>query len=270
MPTDAVLTCCRDEADIIGTFVLFYLELGFDAVYVVDNSVGDETAAVVRKLIAAGLPVTLHSDNRTGYERHLTEWFKTAGEFLNPRWLFFLDCDEFILLPRPAREWLDGFPSEINRLILRQREVYPAADESASSHFLLSRRTEPQFNDTTKDMVRFDPGAHVYGGKHRIDIPSPRTLCPTDVFIRHYKYRTAEQARRKEQNRMLAKRVYTDADLARISSTGVDSAREWISHCERAADEELWRESFAPVSYAEDDVMANWAEAFLQRVCVPA
>ena len=35
MPIDAVLTCCRDEEDIIDTFVLFYLDLGFDAVYVI-------------------------------------------------------------------------------------------------------------------------------------------------------------------------------------------------------------------------------------------
>lgn len=266
MGIDAVLTCCRDEEDVIATFVLFYLDLGFDAVYVVDNGSVDQSADIVSELIGAGLPVTLQRDGRLGYERHLTEWFHAAGRHLNPRWLLFLDCDEFILLPRPARAWLDALPPDVNRLTIRQREIYPAPDGSGSPHFLLSRRSESHFNDTTKDMVRFHPDARVYGGKHRVDIPDARALCPTDVFIRHYKYRSVLQARRKEQNRIAAKRAYSDADLAHISAIGIGPAREWIEHCERAAAEELWRDSFNPIESAEDGAMADWALGFLRRI----
>lgn len=266
MALDAVLTCCRDEEDVIAAFVLFYLDLGFDAVHVVDNGSVDRSADIVGELIAAGLPVTLQRDGRLGYERHLTEWFHAAGRRLNPRWLFFLDCDEFILLPRSARDWLDALPPEVNRLTVRQREIYPAPKGSESSHFLLSRRSEPRFNDTTKDVVRYHPDARVYGGKHRIDISDARALCPTDVFIRHYKYRGVVQARRKEQNRVAAKRVYSDADLARISATGIRSARDWIEHCERAAADEAWRDSFNPMDSMEDGAMADWALGFLQRI----
>jgi glycosyltransferase involved in cell wall biosynthesis len=262
--SDAVLTCCRDEEDIIATFVLFYLDLGFDAVHVVDNGSTDRTVEVVRKIIAAGLPVTLQVDNRLGYERHLTEWFHAAGERLTSRWLFFLDCDEFILLPQHARTWLDALPPEVNHLTIRQRELYPAPEDAG--HFLLSRRMELAFNDTTKDVVRFHPDARVYGGKHRIDIPNPRPLCVTDAFIRHYKYRNASQARQKEQNRLAAKRVYSEADLALISATGIAPAREWIEHCERAAVEERWRHSFHPAESVEDHAMAGWAVSFLRRV----
>lgn len=266
MAIDAVLTCCRDEEDIIATFVLFYLDLGFDAVHVVDNGSVDRTTDVVEGLMRAGLPVTLQRDDRLGYERHLTEWFRDAGRRLNPRWLFFLDCDEFILLPRPAREWLDALPSGVNRLTTRQREVYPAPETTTPAHFLLSRRWEPHFNDTTKDFVRFHPDAVVYGGKHVIDIPDARSMCPTDAFIRHYKYRSLDQARRKEENRLAAKGVYSDEDLTRISSTGVGPAREWIEHCQRFAAEEWWRDSFDPAESVEDHAMADWAAGFLRRV----
>jgi glycosyltransferase involved in cell wall biosynthesis len=265
LAVDAVLTCCRDEADVIGAFVLFYLDLGFDTVHVVDNGSVDRTADIVRELIAAGLPVTLQRDGRLGYERHLTEWFHATGRRLKPRWLFFLDCDEFILLPRPARVWLDALPPDVNRLRLRQREIYPARDGSGSAHFLLSRRSEPHFNDTTKDVVRYHPDVRVYGGKHLVDTPDARTVHLPDVFIRHYKYRSVAQARRKEGNRTAAKRVYTDADLARISATGIGPAREWIEHCERAAAEERWRESFDPPEWVEDGELADWAAGFLER-----
>lgn len=263
MAIDAVLTCCRDEEDIIATFVLFYLDLGFDAVYVIDNGSVDETVDIVKSLIDAGLPVSLHRDDRLGYERHLTEWFCNAGQQLDVRWLFFLDCDEFILLPQPAREWLDTLPPNINLLTFRQREMYPVPD---ASHFLLSRWCESHFNDTTKDVVRYHPDARVYGGKHLIEIPAAQMLCPTDAFIRHYKYRSIDQARHKEQNRLAAKQVYSDADLARISVNGVGPAREWIEYCQRAADEERWRDSFNPIEFIEDHRMAEWAKSFLQRI----
>jgi glycosyltransferase involved in cell wall biosynthesis len=269
VPIDAVLTCCRDEEDVVATFVLFYLDLGFDAIHVVDNGSTDRTPEIVSGLISAGLPVTLQHDPRLGYERHLTEWFRSAGERLNPRWLFFLDCDEFILLPRPVRAWLDELPPEVNRLTLRQREMYPAPGPDAL-HFLLSRRGEVQFNDTTKDLVRYHPVARVYGGKHLIEVPGAWGLCPTDVFIRHYKYRSPSQARRKEQNRIAAKRVYSNPDLARISAGGIGPARDWIAHCERAAEEELWRASFDPPRYSEDGELAEWAGSFLERIAARA
>lgn len=263
MATDAVLTCCRDEEDIIATFVLFYLDLGFDAVYVIDNGSVDRTGEIVKMLIDAGFPVSLRRDDRLGYERHLTEWFCIAGQQLDARWLFFLDCDEFILLPQPAHDWLDALPANINLLTFRQREMYPVP---RASHFLLSGRCESHFNDTTKDVARYHENARVYGGKHRIDVPAAQALCPTDAFIRHYKYRSMAQARLKEQNRLAAKQVYSDADLAWISVNGVGPAREWIEYCRRAADEERWRDSFDPIEFIEDHGMADWAESFLQRM----
>jgi hypothetical protein len=74
-----------------------------------------------------------------------------------------------------------------------------------------------------------------------------------------------DQARHKEQNRLAAKQVYSDADLALISVNGVGPAREWIEYCRRAAEEERWRDSFNPIEFIEDHGMADWAKSFLQR-----
>jgi hypothetical protein len=263
MAVDAVLTCCRDEEDVIATFVLYYLDAGFDAVHVIDNGSIDGTVPLIEQMIDDGYPVTFERDDRLGYERYLTEWFRSAGRRLKPRWLFFLDCDEFICFPCHVREWLDGLPENVNHLTLRQLEVYPSP---VATHFLLSEHCERSFNDTTKDVVRFHPEARVYGGKHRIDVPGARKLCVTDTFIRHYKYRSMPQAERKERNRMAAKRVYSDADLAEISATGVLPAREWIAYCERAAAEGRWRDSFHPAQFSRDTAMAKRAQSVLRRM----
>jgi glycosyltransferase involved in cell wall biosynthesis len=264
---DIVMTCCRDEEDVIETFIRFYLEAGFDAVHIIDNGSHDRTPDIVESLIAEGLAVTFEVDDRVGYERYLTTWFRTIGERLLARWLFFLDCDEFILFPCPAKQYLDRLPEGTNRLRVQQKEVYPSPSSAVASgkgDFLLSRRIERHFNDTTKDYVRFHPEARVYGGKHRIDIPGPRTVRATDIFIRHYKYRTPEQAAQKERNRCTVQRIYSDPDLTSISAFGLERARDWIEYCRAAAARNEWRSSF-DADAAEDHEMADWAVAFLNR-----
>lgn len=265
MTLDMVLTTCRDEQDIVGTFVQYYVAAGFDRIQVIDNGSHDGTAACVRRLAAAGLPVDLTLDPRDGYERYLTEWFRAAGASCQPRWLFFLDCDEFILFPGSAKAWLDALPSDINRLRLRQKEIYPDAISTAyPGSFLLSTRAEPAFNDTTKDVVRWHPDARVFAGKHRIDRPAAVTCTPDDVFIRHYKYRSPQQARAKEQNRVAVQRQYSDQELARLTAFSVEMSRAWFIWCAESFAAGRWRDSFSPDMPAMDDpAMAAHAVALL-------
>lgn len=261
MSPNVVMTCCRDEEDIIDTFVRYYLAAGFDRVRVVDNGSRDGTVQRVKALAAAGLPVDVVVDPRDGYERHLTEWFHAAGNRWRPRWLFFLDCDEFILFQGSAKVYLDTLPPEVNRLRLRQKEMYPEpSPDPRPAGFLMSRRAETRFNDTTKDMVRWHPAARVYGGKHLIELPDAVTLEIEDPFIRHYKYRSLEQGYRKEQNRVANGKLYSDGDLARISAFDVARSRAWISHCSQALETGRWRASFAAdIAYVDDPAMAAHA-----------
>ena len=55
---DIIMTCCRDEVDVIETFVNFYLKMGFDHIYISDNGSTDiPTPAVVTDHNAHDLPL---------------------------------------------------------------------------------------------------------------------------------------------------------------------------------------------------------------------
>jgi len=265
--TDIVLACCRDEADIIETFVLYYLEMGFDEVYIFDNGSVDGTGKILEELATSGLPVFAERDPRLGYERFLTDYYLSAGRRAGARWVFFVDCDEFILFPGPAKNYLDALPSWVNCLRLRQKEMYPRLNEpSGQGEFLLSTRSQVGFNDTTKDVSRFDPKAKVHAGKHLISFSDRRAMCPDDIFIRHYKYRTLDQARRKELNRVQSHSSYSDEEIMRLSAFGLDRTRRWFETCRDELATEAWRSRFSLEMPATEDLeLAAWAAGFLER-----
>lgn len=263
---DIVLTCCRDESDIIAAFCRFYLALGFDEVHVIDNGSADGTPEIVEGLAAAGWPIVLYQDPRLGYERYLSEHYRVAGERAGARWIFFLDCDEFILFPGPVQDYLAALPAGVSCLRLRQKEMYPQLGPARPEPwaFLLTTRSEPRFNDTTKDMSRFDPRAQVYAGKHRIQVADQVVHCPQDLFIRHYKFRTTEQAARKERNKVEAHASYSDDELSRISAFGLEVSRRWFEVCRQDFLAEAWRSRFSPeLPSCPDDGLARRAEALL-------
>lgn len=263
---DIVLTCCRDEVDVIETFIRFHLAMGFDAVYVVDNGSIDGTVERVERLVAQGFPVILRRDHRLGYERHLTEYFSWAGEDARPRWIFFLDADEFILFPEGSRTFLDALDERTTCLRIRTREMYPfpGDDRRRNHHFLLSTRVGAGFVDVTKDIARWVRGAEVRSGKHRIDFASRVVRDAGDIFIRHYKYRSPDQARRKEANRVQSESTYTDTELLQFSAFDLATTRDWISHCQREAEAEGWKSWFnADLPCEQDDDLARWATTFL-------
>ena len=257
---DIIVTCCRDEVDVIETFVNFYLKMGFDHIYIVDNGSTDGTLDVIKSLIARGKPVTLKEDGRRGYEKYLTEHYHDAARDRDARWVFFIDSDEFILFEQGVKKYLDSLDERISRLRIRQREMYPAPRAGARKEdFLLSEKTEPEMDDTTKDVTRYHPQAKVFGGKHLIDFPGAITLEVNDIFIRHYKYRSIEQALKKEMNRRWAHSIYTDDDLESISAFGTVKARDWIDTCRRAHQSHEWMNRFDnSLDSSDDHELADW------------
>lgn len=264
---DIVLACCRDEEDIIATFIEFYLAAGFDAVYLVDNNSRDATPEIAESYAARGLPVVVTKDSRSGYERFLTDHYHWAGADASARWLFFLDCDEMILFPRgDAKAWLNGLHPNVDCLRLRQREMYPLATPPTAKHeFLLTPRAQPSFDDTFKEMSRYHPQAVVYAGKHRIEYPGIRRAKVSDIFIRHYKFRSEAQAARKLSNTNDAHQGVTLEELKRISAFDPKIAVEWYAYLRGAEAQELWRESFQSPPSVEDTELARWAAAHLLR-----
>ena len=265
---DIVLTCCRDEVDVIETFICFYLKMGFDRVYVIDNGSSDGTREAVQQLIARNTPLTLMEDSRRGYEKHLTENYHNVARDHLIRWLFYLDCDEFIFFENGFKQYLDSLDYGISRLRIRQREMYPdIAAVNSKGNFLLSVRAAAQMEDTTKDITCYHPQARVFGGKHLIDFPGAVTYQPENIFIRHYKYRSIAQALKKEKNRIWAHASYSDKDLEMISAFGVTKSRKWIKYCMRAHRNRTWMNRFdGNVDYVVDDVLASWARPFLKDI----
>jgi glycosyltransferase involved in cell wall biosynthesis len=271
MQKDVVLTCCRDEADIVETFVRFYLKMGFDEVYVVDNGSIDDTVNIVTNLIASGMPVHLKVDHRLGYERYLSEHYHWVGQIAAPRWLFFLDCDEFIFFPEGAKNYIAGLESTVNCLQLQQREMFPLISDNTDvgteaqmlkGSFLLTTRTDPSFNDTTKDVTIYNPNARIYAGKHLIEYSTKNFVKPEDIFIRHYKYRSLDQARRKEKNRVEAHGSYSYDDIARISAFGSDVSLKWFQTCRDNQATETWKLYFTnTVPSIEDCDIEQWARS---------
>jgi glycosyltransferase involved in cell wall biosynthesis len=262
---DAVMACCKDEEDIIETFVRFYLAAGFDFVHIIDNGSTDRTADILAHLVDEGLSVSITFDDYLGYDRILTKWFHAIGERFSPRWLFFLDCDEFILFPDTAKVYLDRLSPKVNRLRLRIKEVYPQVDErELDSHFLLSDRLQEGFDIVTKDVTIFAPSTQVRGGKHLIDNPNPHTSEIDDIFIRHYKYRTPTQAERKERNQVAAELTHSDENIRKCSAFDFKHTKEWILNRRRALLLQEWRTNFSPSKpFVRDDTMAKWAQTFL-------
>jgi hypothetical protein len=253
---DIILTVVRDEEDVIATFIRFYLAQGFDEVHIVDNGSIDGTRDQIHQLQQAGWPVALQEDARSGYERFLTDHFHRVGQLVRPRWLFFLDCDEFVLFPGGAKEYLNWLPAEVNCLRLRQREMFPLPEEASGSPpwaFLQADRTEPQFNDTTKDVTRYTADARVFAGKHRIEQQGQQVYAPDDLYIRHYKYRSMSQARRKERNRLADQEGYQRADLEKMSCFGAEKTLAWFALCRENAGREAWRESFSTSTPSIED-----------------
>lgn len=260
---DIVLTVCRDEADIIEAFIRFHLDMGFDKIYAVDNGSTDGTDLILQRLADEGLPLTWKRDARTGYDLHLSEHYHWAGSEAKPRWLFFLDVDEYVYFPNGSKDYLGSVPDEVTALRLLQRQMYQQTLEPVEHDpwfFLRTPAAGTTFDDEPSKLVtRYDPDARVYGGKHLIEGPTLCEVIPDDLYIRHFKYRSAAQARSKERNRVESESVFTDNDIQQLSAFTWQETKEWMRQCRDMADREEWRSWFSPErSLAFDDVLARW------------
>src|SRR2546430_11562503 len=74
-------------------------------------------------------------------------------------------------------------------------------------------------------MIRRPPRSTLFPYTTLSRPPVTCTLSPEDIFIRHYKYRSLAQARRKEHNRTECKRTYCDTDLKAISAFGLERSK---------------------------------------------
>jgi len=137
---DIVIACCRDEADIITSFVDFYLDLGFDRVCLVDNGSRDATMELIEQHPRRDR-ISSISDDRPGYDKRLLDYYQRfANE--DTRWVFFIDVDEFISLPGGIKEYARTLPDDVNVLQLTVYEMFPESLSPAGQHPLMTTLRE--------------------------------------------------------------------------------------------------------------------------------
>jgi hypothetical protein len=259
-PIDIVVACCRDEADIIDAFIDFYLDLGFDWVCLIDNGSEDATVARVRQHARAP-QVRLHHDPRPGYDARLLEYARMF-EGLASRWMFFLDVDEFVPIPRGVKAFASELPAEVTVLELATAEMIP---EAQSGPLETTRRENP-FRDEIKVVWKSGVATKVYCGKHTIDATPSVRWRDERLLIRHFHTRSEAQFWRKLRNRL-----ETDAAVAAVPGAADDLSafsREerdrWIAESRASLDAGGWARELARLDglpWAEDASIRDWHRA---------
>ena len=111
----------RNEADIIETFVRYYLQI-IDFMIIIDHLSIDETSVILNKLKAEGAPIEIVKEVRQEFSQSevTTRQMQWAAQELGADWILLLDADEFLVSDEGpnVRPFLEQFSQEEVYLIL--------------------------------------------------------------------------------------------------------------------------------------------------------
>lgn len=267
---DIVIACCRDEADIITTFIDFYLAHGFDRICLIDNGSIDGTLDQIIHHPAQDR-ITLLRDPRPGYDIRLLEYNRMFA-IPGTRWVFFLDVDEFIPLPGGSiKEYALELPPEVTLLRLPTAEMQAVPNVTGEMTPLLSTRREARFpkdgveRATLESKVVWKAGdvRKIYCGKHDIIIEPRIVHFDERVYIRHFNTRSAAQFRGKLRNR-----IQTEAAMASMADDLTlfdnETRHKWIEQSHRLLEADGWSiesKRAAAMNTVHDAVVADWYRA---------
>jgi glycosyltransferase involved in cell wall biosynthesis len=256
-PTDIVVACCRDEADIIAPFIDFYLDAGFDWVCLIDNGSTDDTVRRIRNH-ARGDRVRLHQDPRPGYDMRLVEYLRVF-EHMASRWVFFVDLDEFVPVPDGIKQFAARLPWDVTVLELPTAEMLP--DPSALP--LLATRREARRHNEIKVVWKAGVAASVSCGKHAIE--GDRIVRHRDdrLLIRHFHTRSQHQFRQKLRNRLQTEAAIrgTPGAADRLSAFSSEQRAAWVAESRALLEADGWEREMARLAatpWIEDTVIHDW------------
>jgi glycosyltransferase involved in cell wall biosynthesis len=208
----AAVTMARNEGDIIETAIRHNLQV-VDHVLVIDHCSADDTPAIVKALIAEGLPVTLMMDTSLAFHqsRRTTEGARWLFQRQHADWVFPLDADE--LLKVPSREALERglatVPEGLHvrvRLQTYVRDVYGDGGLfwAASFRRRLAVETYPQLRIAIhRSFLAHETQAVTTGNHYVLDVAKPREapnypgINADIVVIAHFPVRSARQVNNK-------------------------------------------------------------------------
>jgi|GEM_PF-1316290 len=257
--TDIVIACCRDEADLISAFIDFYVEQGFDWVCLVDNGSQDRTTFQIDQHPFRDRTL-LFRDPRLGYDKRLLDYYSMFAEHAS-RWVFFVDVDEFVLIPGGIKAYAHELSPKVTVLRLPVAEMLPEMDAWPPRHPLLTGRREAKFQSEEKVVWKKSNVSKIYCGKHEVEVDPYVSHRDPRVFIRHYHTRSKRQFRRKLINRIETDSAISSIETARLSLFSQRRREEWVekSHYSlKPGGWEMERRRLESVNWIHDDAVAAW------------
>lgn len=188
----------RDEQDVIG-HTLAHMLTQVDHAIIADNLSTDRT----RQILESFDRVTVVDDPEPGYYQadKMTSLAHQAGD-MGATWVVPFDADEAWYLPDLSTVTAD--------VVTCRPHVYVphATDDPADPNPITRTRWRlPEPERQHKVCFRYHPDAQLHMGQHDVNRPGPRLEAGS---VRHYQYRTLEQARRKVHN---GTQAYKASDL---------------------------------------------------------
>lgn len=271
---DIVIACCRDEQDIIIEFINFYLDMGFDRICFIDNGSQDNTVNLICQHPASE-HISLQIDLRPGHDKHLLEYYHVFAH-LATRWVFFIDVDEFILLPGGIKEYARALPPDVTVLHLPFLDMLPEGDLDDEVHPLLRTRRQAQRwpEDPDKYVWKQVKVQQIFGGKHKVELEPYREYHDDNLIVRHYPTRSEQQFRRKIFNRLDSLETINEEEMAQYVSASPDNFKNYLAYSRQFLSPKGWmmeKERISQTPWITDRVIQNWFLAYQckQRKMLP-
>lgn len=202
----AAITMVKDEADIIR-YTIEHMLTQVDRVYVMDNLSTDGTADILLDMQCSGMSVCSQLDRDIGYRQSdkMTRLAHRAGSE-GATWIVPFDADEGWLLPS-GLEHLDA-----DVLNVTQHIFVPCEGEAHDEPNPLLRMQHrlPSLDRHFKVAFRYRPGIWIEQGNHDVHGMGAHRRKQLG-HLRHFMYRSLEQAQRKVNNGV---RAYNAAQVS--------------------------------------------------------
>lgn len=213
--TTALISMCRDEADITEAFIR-HAASQVDFMVVADNNSVDGTRDILDRL-AKELPLTVLDDPEIGFYQSvkMSELGEQARE-MGADWIVPADFDEFWVSPHGRLGDILEQHTVDYGLVTAELYDYVATDlddhcQSDPTKRLKWRRPYPL--PLHKVAARAVPGLVIAMGNHWAHHPIPARFTESPALVvRHLPYRTADQFIRKARNGSEAYRATTGLD----------------------------------------------------------
>ncbi|WP_431236977.1 glycosyltransferase family 2 protein [Mycolicibacterium aichiense] len=195
----------KNEADVIEAFIRHNLTF-MDALFIADNDSVDGTREIIVQLIQQGLPIVLFDDPITGHfqAEKVTAMYRRIIPNFQPRFVFLLDADEFIVAPSreilysQLHEMRPGTQAQYYWQTYIPEPTASGADISDPLRSITHRRvSDPPW---AKSIIITDPKIdtrlHIQQGGHNVTLGrrSLQVVKLKDVVLGHFPVRSVDQA----------------------------------------------------------------------------